>query len=325
MSKVAMISGISGQDGSYLTELLISKGYQVHGIVRRTSNPDRSNIAHLQDQITLHSGDVTDLGSLVRILQKVQPAEVYNLAAQSFVMASFDSPSTTADIVGHGCLNMLEAIRLTSGNSPRVRFYQASSSEMFGQVRTSPQTEDTPFYPRSPYGVSKAFAHWMTIHYREAHNLFACSGILFNHESPRRGPEFVTRKITQAAANIAYGNQTELLLGNLDAERDWGHARDYVQAMWLMLQQEQPDDFVICTGIKHTVREFAELAFQKVGLDYTDYVRVDPALHRPTEVVSLCGHFGKARQKLDWMPQCTFNGLVQEMVNHDRTLLRRSR
>lgn len=315
--KKALITGILGQDGSYLAELLLSKGYQVHGLVRRVAV--RSPVPSYLSPCVFHEGDVTDLGSLIRTVQASQPDEVYNLAAMSFVPHSFAAPHTACDVTGMGCVNMLEAIKLIR---PQARFYQASSSEQFGLVREEPQTETTPFYPRSPYGVAKCFAHWMTVNYREAYNLFACCGILMNHESPRRGPEFVTRKITMAVARIVCGQQSELRLGNLDAERDWGHARDYVEAMWRMLQADKPDEFVIATGVKHTVHEFCDLAFRRVGLNYREYVRVDPAFHRPTEVHTLCGHFRKAREKLDWMPRVTFTQLVEEMVDADCELLR---
>jgi GDPmannose 4,6-dehydratase len=311
---VALITGITGQDGSYLAELLLAKGYQVHGIVRRTSSPNLERIEHLQDQIQLHDGDLLDLCSLQQLLAAIQPDEVYNLAAQSFVATSWQQPVLTAEVTGLGVLRMLEAVRRTK---PDARFYQASSSEMFGKVLETPQRETTPFYPRSPYSVAKVYGHHLTINYRESYGMYACSGILFNHESPRRGIEFVTRKITAAVARIKLGLQHELKLGNLDAQRDWGYAGDYVEAMWLMLQQDEPDDFVIGTGETHSVREFCEIAFSHAGLSYEQYVSIDPKFFRPAEVDLLLGDCRKAREKLGWAPRMSFRDLVCTMVDAD--------
>ena len=307
---VALITGITGQDGSYLAELLLAKGYEVHGIVRRSSTFGTQRIEHIFDRLHLHYGDVTDGGAMARIVAEVEPDELYNLAAQSHVRVSFDQPHYTAEAVALGTLNVLEAARAIPG----CRVYQASSSEMYGQVVETPQRETTPFRPRSPYGVAKVYAHWITVNYRESYGMHASCGILFNHESPRRGETFVTRKITRAAARIAAGHQQHVSLGNLDAKRDWGHARDYVEAMWLMLQQDEPDDYVIATGETHTVREFATLAFSIVGLDYLDYVRHDPRYDRPAEVDVLLGDASKARERLGWTPSVTFGGLVRQMV-----------
>ena len=307
---VALITGITGQDGSYLAELLLAKGYDVHGIVRRSSTFGTQRIEHIFDRLHLHYGDVTDGGAMARIVAEVEPDELYNLAAQSHVRVSFDQPHYTAEAVALGTLNVLEAARAIPG----CRVYQASSSEMYGQVVETPQRETTPFRPRSPYGVAKVYAHWITVNYRESYGMHASCGILFNHESPRRGETFVTRKITRAAARIAAGHQQHVSLGNLDARRDWGHARDYVEAMWLMLQQDEPDDYVIATGETHTVREFATLAFSIVGLDYLDYVTHDPRYYRPTEVDVLLGDASKARERLGWTPSVTFGGLVRQMV-----------
>ena len=307
---VALITGITGQDGSYLAELLLAKGYEVHGIVRRSSTFGTQRIEHIFDRLHLHYGDVTDGGAMARIVAEVEPDELYNLAAQSHVRVSFDQPHYTAEAVALGALNVLEAARAIPG----CRVYQASSSEMYGQVVETPQRETTPFRPRSPYGVAKVYAHWITVNYRESYGMHASCGILFNHESPRRGETFVTRKITRAAARIAAGHQQHVSLGNLDAKRDWGHARDYVEAMWLMLQQDEPDDYVIATGETHTVREFATLAFSIVGLDYLDYVRHDPRYDRPAEVDVLLGDASKARERLGWEPSVTFGGLVRQMV-----------
>ena len=307
---VALITGITGQDGSYLAELLLAKGYEVHGIVRRSSTFGTQRIEHIFDRLHLHYGDVTDGGAMARIVAEVEPDELYNLAAQSHVRVSFDQPHYTAEAVALGTLNVLEAARAIPG----CRVYQASSSEMYGQVVETPQRETTPFRPRSPYGVAKVYAHWITVNYRESYGMHASCGILFNHESPRRGETFVTRKITRAAARIATGHQQDVSLGNLEARRDWGHARDYVEAMWLMLQQDEPDDYVIATGETHTVREFATLAFSIVGLDYIDYVKHDPRYDRPAEVDVLLGDASKARERLGWTPSVTFAGLVRQMV-----------
>ncbi|MBX9791540.1 MAG: GDP-mannose 4,6-dehydratase [Pirellulales bacterium] len=314
MSRVALITGITGQDGSYLAELLVKKGYAVHGIVRRSSDETLSRLQHLLDEITLHGGDLTDLASLMAILKRVEPREVYNLAAQSFVAASWQQPLLTAQVTGLGTANLLEAVRLVD---PTIRFYQASSSEMFGRVVETPQRETTPFYPRSPYAVAKLYSHYLTVNYRESYGLFACSGILFNHESPRRGLEFVTRKISDGVARIKHGLASELRLGNLQARRDWGFAGDYVEAMWRMLQQEQPDDFVIGTGEAHTVEDFVRTAFERVGLDWQEFVKVDPKFFRPAEVDILQADASKARRQLGWRPRMTFEQLVAEMVDAD--------
>lgn len=313
----ALITGITGQDGSYLAEFLLEKGYDVHGVIRRSSSVNMERIAHLQDLVHLVSADLLDQNSLINALEDAQPSEVYNLAAQSFVPASWSQPVLTGECTALGVTRVLEAIRTVN---PRIRFFQASSSEMFGKVETSPQNEKTPFYPRSPYGVAKVYAHYITVNYRESYGLFACSGILFNHESPRRGLEFVTRKITNGVARIKLGLARELRLGNLDARRDWGYSGDYVRAMWLMLQQERPDDYVVATGETHSVREFVEAAFAHVGLDYRDFVRVDPAFMRPAEVDLLQGDAAKAREKLGWAPSASFDNLVQMMVAEDLRL-----
>jgi GDPmannose 4,6-dehydratase len=312
--KRALITGITGQDGSYLAELLLEKGYEVHGMVRRSSEEKFERIQHLQGKLQLHQGDLLDQFSLASLLSKVEPDEVYNLAAQSFVPTSWSQPVLTGEFTALGVTKMLEAIRHTR---PKVRFYQASSSEMFGKVLEVPQTEETPFYPRSPYGVAKAYGHHITVNYRESFNLFAVSGILFNHESPRRGTEFVTRKVTYAAARIKLGLQETLGLGNLDAKRDWGFAGDYVDAMWRMLQQPEPDDYVVATNETHTVRELVEIAFGRVGLDYQKYVHIDPAFVRPAEVDLLIGDYAKAKKKLDWEPTVRFKQLVEMMVDAD--------
>jgi GDPmannose 4,6-dehydratase len=314
MAKRAIITGITGQDGSYLAEWLLEHGYEVVGVVRRSSSPNLWRIEHLLDRITLRPADLLDQLSLMRIVQDVRPHEFYNLAAMSFVPASWDQPLLTGDFNSQGVTRMLEAIRQVD---PGIRIYQASSSEMFGRVREVPQTELTPFYPRSPYGVSKVFAHYITVNYRESYNLFAVSGILFNHESPRRGLEFVTRKVTDGVARIKLGQADHLSLGNLDASRDWGFAGDYVRAMWLMVQQEQPDDYVIATGESHTVRQLVETAFGHAGLDWQRYVRVDPALLRPAEVDHLIGDSSKAQRVLGWQPSVTFEQLVGMMVDAD--------
>ncbi len=312
--KRALITGITGQDGSYLAEFLLSKGYEVHGMVRRSSTENFERIAHLKDRVSLHQADLLDQLSIINLIRRVRPREVYNLAAQSFVPTSWVQPVLTGDFTAIGVTRMLEAVRLVD---PSIRFYQASSSEMFGMVRETPQTEKTPFYPRSPYGVAKVYGHWITVNYRESYGIFACSGILFNHESPRRGKEFVTRKISHAAAAIRLGLQKELRLGNLDARRDWGYAGDYVRAMWLMLQQKEPDDYVVATGRSHTVGDFCRLAFERVGLDWRRHVKVDPKLYRPADVDTLCGNAAKARRKLGWRPEVSFRDLVNMMVDAD--------
>lgn len=312
--KRALITGITGQDGSYLSEFLLEKGYEVHGMVRRSSEEKFERIAHLRERITLHQGDLLDQFSIVALLQKIKPDEVYNLAAQSFVPTSWSQPVLTGEFTALGVTKVLEAIRHTL---PSVRFYQASSSEMFGKVREVPQTEDTPFYPRSPYGVAKAYGHFITVNYRESFGLYAASGILFNHESPRRGLEFVTRKITYHAARIKLGLEKSMQLGNLDAKRDWGFAGDYVEAMWLMLQQPQPDDYVIATNETHTVRDICEIAFGRLGLEWAKHVHVDPSLVRPAEVDLLIGNPEKAKKKLGWTPKVTFRQLIEMMVDAD--------
>ena len=314
MSKRAIITGITGQDGSYLAELLLSKGYEVFGTVRRASAPNYWRIQPLLDRVTIKPADLLDQLSIIRLVDDVRPHEFYNLAAMSFVPASWDQPMLTGEFNAQGVTRVLEAIRHVD---PTIRIYQASSSEMFGKVREVPQTELTPFYPRSPYGVSKVFAHYITVNYRESYNLFAVSGMLFNHESPRRGIEFVTRKVTDAVARIKLGLQDTLMLGNLDAKRDWGFAGDYVQAMWLMLQQDRPDDYVIATGISHSVRDLVEIAFRHAGLDWNTYVKLDPALIRPAEVEHLIGDSSKARRQLGWTPTVDFSGLVKMMVDAD--------
>jgi GDPmannose 4,6-dehydratase len=314
----ALITGITGQDGSYLAELLLSKGYEVIGLVRRTSTVNFARIQHVQEQIELVSGDLLDQGSLISVLQEWHPHEVYNLAAQSFVMTSWRQPVFTGDVTALGVTRVLEAIRAVD---PTIRFYQASSSEMFGKVREVPQTEHTPFYPRSPYGVAKVYGHWITVNYRESYGLYACSGILFNHESPRRGLEFVTRKVTYNVAKIKLGLADRLPLGNLDAKRDWGFAGDYVRAMWLMLQQDAPDDYVVGTGSSHSVQELCEVAFGYVGLNWQDYVVQDQRFMRPAEVDLLVSDPAKARTALKWQPQTSFEGLVQMMVDADLALL----
>jgi len=312
--KTALITGITGQDGSYLAELLLDKGYKVYGMVRRSSTETFSRISHIKDKIALRQADLLDELSLIKLMEEVQPDEVYNLAAMSFVPTSWDQPILTSEYTATGVVRMLEAMRRVC---PKAKFYQASSSEMFGKVRSVPQNEDTPFYPRSPYGVSKAFGHYITVNYRESYDLFAVSGILFNHESPRRGMEFVTRKVTNGAAAIKLGVADELRMGNLDARRDWGFAGDYVEAMWLMLQQDAPDDFVIATGVDHSVRDLVEHAFEHVGLDWEKYVKIDPAFIRPAEVDLLLGDATKAKQDLGWTPKTDFKGLVQMMVDAD--------
>jgi len=312
--KSAVITGITGQDGSYLAELLLEKGYHVYGLKRRTSDLNYGNVAHLKNEIDFIYADMTDESSLITAMQKTKPDEVFNLAAQSFVQTSWEQPILTANIDALGVTNILEAIRIVK---PDTRFYQASTSEMFGKVQAVPQTETTPFYPRSPYGVAKLYGHWITINYRESYDIFGCSGILFNHESPRRGLEFVTRKVTDAACRIKLGLQKELRMGNLDSKRDWGFAGDYVKAMWLMLQQDKPDDFVIATGETHSIKELLVVAFNAVGLNYEDYVVIDPRFVRPAEVELLLGSPEKAKAKLGWTPSVTFEGLIQMMVESD--------
>ncbi|MCB5202610.1 GDP-mannose 4,6-dehydratase [Neorhizobium sp. T786] len=340
MKKTALITGITGQDGSYLAELLLEKGYSVHGIKRRTSLFNTDRIDHLYHDphesgvdLTLHHGDLTDSSSLLRIIQLVQPDEIYNLAAQSHVAVSFEEPEYTANSDGLGALRILEAIRIL-GLSNKTRFYQASTSELYGLVQEIPQRETTPFYPRSPYAVAKLYAYWITVNYREAYGIYACNGILFNHESPVRGETFVTRKITRALARIKLGTQKELFLGNLDSLRDWGHAKDYVEMQWMMLQQEQPEDFVIATGVQYSVRDFVNIAAKDVGIDIRwegfgvdekgydvatgkRIVSVDPRYFRPAEVETLLGDATKAREKLGWTPKITFNELVEEMMRED--------
>ncbi|RMH03538.1 MAG: GDP-mannose 4,6-dehydratase [Planctomycetota bacterium] len=312
--KTALITGITGQDGSYLAEHLLALGYRVVGLVRRSATPSLERLADVRDRIELVPGDLLDTGSLLRVVQEHQPDEVYNLAAQSFVHASFGEPVHTGEVTALGVVRLLEAIRIAR---PEARFYQASSSEMFGKVRQSPQSEDTPFHPRSPYGVAKVYGHWATVNYRESYGLFACSGILFNHESPRRGLEFVTRKISDGVAAIAFGERDRLALGNLDARRDWGFAGDYVRAMHLMLQQTEPRDYVVASGTTHSVREFCQYAFARVGLDWEEYVTVDPRFYRPAEVELLHGDASRARAELGWAPEVGFEELVQRMVDHD--------
>ena len=320
--KRALITGITGQDGSYLAEFLLSKGYEVYGLIRRTSIINDDRIRHIIDDVHLIDGDLLDQLSLIKAVRTAQPDEVYNLAAQSFIPTSFVQPVLTGEYTALGVTKMLEAIRL---EERPIRFYQASSSEMFGKVHEIPQRETTPFHPRSPYGVAKLYGHWITVNYREAYNLFACSGILFNHESPRRGLEFVTRKISHAVARIKLGLQKELFLGNLDAKRDWGFAGDYVEAMWLMLQQDEPDDYVVAMGETHTIAEFADLAFAHVGLSWQEFVKVDPALLRPADVDLLIGDPSKAKAKLGWQPKMSFKELVATMVDADVEVERRNR
>ena len=333
--KVALITGITGQDGSYLAELLLERGYQVHGIVRRASLINTHRIDHIYDSITLHYGDLTDSTNLVRIIQKVKPDEIYNLGAQSHVKVSFEMPEYTADVDAVGTLRVLEAVRLL-GMEDRIRIYQASTSELYGLVQETPQRETTPFYPRSPYGVAKIYAYWITKNYRESYRMYACTGILFNHESPRRGETFVTRKITRGLKSMSEGKQTVLKLGNLDAKRDWGHAKDYVEAMWMMLQQKEPDDYVIATGKQYSVRQFAEMAAPYFGMNiewqFTDEgtevgidtntglvrVMVDPKYFRPAEVDSLLGDYTKAKQILGWEPKISFEQLVEDMCINEK-------
>ena len=310
----AFITGITGQDGSYLAEFLLSKGYEVYGVVRRSSSENFERIQHIRDKVTLIHADLLDQVSLTEAIRETQPDEVYNLAAQSFVPTSWKQPTLTAEFTAVGVCRILEAIR---GCQSKAKFYQASSSEMFGKVQEVPQKESTPFYPRSPYGVAKVFGHFITVNYRESYNMFAVSGIFFNHESPRRGLEFVTRKITDGVAKIKLGLSDKLPLGNLDSERDWGFAGDYVKAMWLMLQQKEPRDYVVATGQTHTVREFCEIAFSAVGLDYKKYVTVDPKFFRPAEVDQLLGDPSKAKEELGWEPEVSFEQMIQMMVKAD--------
>jgi len=312
--KTALITGITGQDGSYLAEFLLEKGYKVYGMVRRSSTVNYERISHIQNQLTLIQGDLLDQNSLIEAIRTSEPEEVYNLAAQSFVPTSWNQPVLTGEYTALGVTRMLEAIRTVN---PKIRFYQASSSEMFGKIRETPQNEKTPFYPRSPYGVAKVYGHWDTVNHRESYGIYCCSGILFNHESPRRGLEFVSRKVTHAAARIKLGLQKELMMGNLDARRDWGYAGDYVEAMWLMLQQDEPDDYVIATGISHSVKDLIKITFDHLGLDWEKYVKIDPTLLRPAEVDFLMGDSTKAKTKLGWKPRVTFLELVRMMVDHD--------
>lgn len=320
--KSAFITGITGQDGSYLADLLLEKGYDVHGLVRRSSTEKLDRIEHIREKITLHQGDLLDQNSLVSALRAAQPEEIYNLAAQSFVHASWFQPILTSEFTGLGVTRMLEAMREVC---PKARFYQASSSEMFGKVREVPQTEATPFHPRSPYGVAKAYGHYITLNYRESYGLHATSGILFNHESPRRGLEFVTRKITWHVAAIKHGMKEKLALGNLDAKRDWGYAKDYVEMMWLMLQEKEAEDYVIATGETHSVKEFVEIAFDRAKLDWKKHVVIDPKFVRPAEVDLLIGDASKAKQRLGWQPRTSFTDLVQLMVDSDLELLSNSK
>ncbi|MBI4051670.1 MAG: GDP-mannose 4,6-dehydratase [Elusimicrobia bacterium] len=314
MSKIALITGITGQDGSYMTEFLLEKGYRVYGLIRRSSHEPTDRIQHLLSKIEILDGDLTDQSSLGAAVQTVNPDEIYNFAAQSFVPTSWNQPVLTADVTGLGVVRLLEAIHKYKSDA---KLYQASSSEMFGKVKETPQKETTPFYPRSPYGVAKVYAHYITVNYRESYNLFACSGIAFNHESPRRGLEFVSRKVTHTAAKIKLGHTKELPLGNLEAKRDWGFAGDYVEAMWLMLQQDKPEDFIIATGQAHTVKELVQIAFDEVGLPWEKYVRVDKKLFRPAEVDHLIGDAAKAKQNLGWQPKLSFEEMIRLMVHED--------
>jgi GDPmannose 4,6-dehydratase len=320
LKKRALITGVTGQDGSYLADFLLEQGYETIGMVRRSSTVNFDRICHIQDDLIIVQGDLLDQVSLIDILREQQPHEIYNLAAQSFVPTSWKQPVLTGEFTALGVTRLLDAVRMVD---PATRFYQASSSEMFGKVREVPQTEKTPFYPRSPYGVAKVYGHWITINYRESYDLFACSGILFNHESPRRGLEFVTHKVTLGAARIKLGLSDELRLGNLEARRDWGYAGDYVRAMWLMLQQDEPDDYVIATGVTHSVRELCEVAFSYLGLDYRDYVVSDPKFFRPAEVDLLVGDCSKAQKKLGWEPTVSFEELIHMMVDADMEMLRK--
>lgn len=323
--KKALVTGITGQDGSYLADLLLEKDYEVHGIIRRSSSFNTSRIMHIFDDVHdadvrlhLHYGDLSDASCLEKLIDKIEPTEIYNLGAQSHVRVSFDEPIYTGDIVAMGTLRMLEAIK-NVGAARDIRFYQASSSEMYGKVQAVPQNEDTPFYPRSPYGCAKVFSYWQTVNYREAYNMFACNGILFNHESPRRGETFVTRKITMALARILSGKQKKLFLGNLDAKRDWGYAKDYVEAMWMMLQHSEPNDYVVATNQTWTIRDFLDRSFGLVGLNWQDFVEIDPRYYRPTEVDLLIGDYSRAKEKLGWEPKTSFDDLVKIMVAADLT------
>ncbi|MEK6545870.1 MAG: GDP-mannose 4,6-dehydratase [Nitrospinota bacterium] len=320
--KKALITGITGQDGSYLAEFLLEKGYRVAGIVRRSSTESFERIDHIKNKVELKQADLLDQLSIIDAIKEFEPDEIYNLAAQSFVPTSWNQPILTAEFTALGVTRMLEAIRHVNKN---IKFYQASSSEMFGKVQQIPQNEKTPFYPRSPYGVSKVYAHWITVNYRESYNIFACSGILFNHESPRRGREFVTRKVTEGAAKIKLGLSKELRLGNFEAKRDWGYAKDYVRAMWLMLQQKEPSDYVIATGKEHSVKKLVEIAFGHLGLKWEDYVVIDPALLRPAEVDHLVGDYSKAKKELGWEPQVNFEKLIEMMVEADMDKLKNSK
>ena len=332
-SKRALVTGITGQDGSYLAELLLAKGYEVHGLVRRSSTFGTQRIEHLYRDVhetdhplTLHHGDMADGNGLARLIREIRPTEVYNLASQSHVRVSFDQPAYTADVTAVGTLRLLEAIRdVQDAIGEQIRFYQASSSEMYGKVVETPQRETTPFYPRSPYGVAKLYAHWITVNYRESYGIHGSCGILFNHESPRRGETFVTRKITRAAARIKLGLQEKLFLGNLDAQRDWGFAGDYVEAMWLMLQQDEPDDYVVATDETHSVREFCEKTFSRLDLDYNDFVEIDSRYFRPAEVDLLLGSAEKARRQLSWEPRVSFDELVEMMVDADLDLAKKEK
>jgi len=319
MAKKALITGITGQDGSYLAEFLLEKGYDVYGMVRRTSTVRYERIQHIQNQLNIIQGDMGDLSSLITAISTIEPDEVYNLAAQSFVPTSWNQPVFTGDITGLGVTRMLDAIRTVN---PKIRFYQASSSEMFGKVREVPQKETTPFYPRSPYGVAKVYGHWITVNYRESYDMFACSGILFNHESPRRGMEFVTRKVTYHVAKIKLGLADEIRIGNTDAKRDWGYAGDYVRAMWMMLQQDKADDYVVATGETHSVERLLEVAFECVGLNWKDYAVQDPRFMRPAEVDLLVGDPAKAKKQLGWEPQVSFEELITMMVESDMAKLK---
>ena len=320
MNKTAFITGINGMDGSHLADLLLTKGYKVYGMERRSSNTNDVNTKHLKNKITILNGDMTDQNSLLRCLKECNPDEVYNLAAQSFVGESWNTPEHTSEVTGLGVLRMLEAIR---EYNPKIKFYQASSSEMFGRMVENPAKETTPFYPRSPYGVAKLYGHWITKNYRESYNMFACSGILFNHESERRGIEFVTRKITDGVARIKLGLADHITLGNLDAKRDWGYAPDYVEAMWMMLQQETPEDYVIATGETHSIRDFLTEAFNHVGItDWEPYIKQDPRFMRPAEVDVLRGDYTKAKEEMEWVPQTNFSELVKKMVDNDLKILK---
>ena len=320
MARKALITGVTGQDGAYLAQFLLDKGYEVHGMVRHSSSANLERIKPLRDRIELHQADLLDQLSIITIIQDVRPQEVYNFAAQSFVPTSWSQPLLTGEFTALGVTRVLEAIRLVD---PTIRFYQASSSEMFGNVREEPQNEETPFWPRSPYGVAKVYGHWITVNYRESYDIFACSGIMFNHESPLRGKEFVSRKVTDAVARIKLGVQEKLVLGNLDALRDWGYAGDYIEAAWMMLQQDCPDNYVVATGIKHSVRDLVETAFSHAGLDWQDHVISDKKLFRPAEVNTLCGDAGKARRVLGWAPKTSFAELIRMMVDADLERVRR--